>query len=93
MEKHKKDLVSWLNFVDCSEIKSFVELTIAPSVRQGAQNLILVSCHYTWFLESIEIEDHCFFVFYFYILVFPQTSGLGSMRANTVVLGRSVLMY
>lgn len=43
VEKHKKDLASWLNFVDCAEIKSFVELTIAPSVRQGAQNLILVS--------------------------------------------------
>ncbi|XP_020893952.1 solute carrier family 12 member 9 [Exaiptasia diaphana] len=56
IDRQKRELASWLSFVDIAEIKSFVEITIAPTIRQGAQNLIM-------------------------------TSGLGSMRANTVVLG------
>ncbi|XP_048581848.1 solute carrier family 12 member 9 isoform X2 [Nematostella vectensis] len=41
--QQKNDTGTWLNFVDCAEIKSFVELTIASSIRQGVQHLLLTS--------------------------------------------------
>lgn len=35
--------VSWLSLVDHLNIKSFVNLTIADSVRQGVQNLLFIT--------------------------------------------------
>ncbi|KAL9981220.1 hypothetical protein ACROYT_G009894 [Oculina patagonica] len=43
MKKQKRDLTTWLNFVDCTEIKAFVELTVASTIRAGAQNLLMAS--------------------------------------------------
>ena len=42
MTKQKRDLTTWLNFVDCTEIKAFVELTVTQTIRAGAQNLLMV---------------------------------------------------
>lgn len=39
----KRELTTWLNFVDCTEIKAFVELTIARTIRAGARNLLMAS--------------------------------------------------
>ena len=46
VETHKRDVDTWLNFIDCAEIKAFVELTIAPSIRSGVQDLMMVSFRY-----------------------------------------------
>jgi len=40
---HHHQLPIWLNLVDVAKIKAFVELTIASTVRQGAQSLLTVS--------------------------------------------------
>lgn len=42
MMRQKRDLTTWLNFVDCTEIKAFVELTVASTIRTGAQSLLMV---------------------------------------------------
>ena len=42
-ETHHRQLPVWLNMVDLAKVKAFVELTIAPTVRQGAQSLFTVS--------------------------------------------------
>ena len=42
MRRQKRDLTTWLNFVDCTEIKAFVELTVSNTIRAGAQNLLMV---------------------------------------------------
>ena len=42
-ETHHRQLPIWLNMVDMAKVKAFVELTIAPTVRQGAQSLLTVS--------------------------------------------------
>ena len=42
VEAYSRDVTTWLNFVECVEIKAFVQQTIAPSVRIGAQNLLMV---------------------------------------------------
>ena len=42
-EAHRRQLPIWLNMVDMAKVKAFVELTIAPTVRQGAQSLLTVS--------------------------------------------------
>ena len=42
-ESHHRQLPIWLNMVDLAKVKAFVELTIAPTVRQGAQSLLTVS--------------------------------------------------
>ncbi len=36
-------LNAWLTFVEISKVKAFVELSIAPSIRMGTQNLLAVS--------------------------------------------------
>jgi len=41
--KQRRDLTTWLNFVDCTEIKAFVELTVTRTIRAGAQNLLMAS--------------------------------------------------
>ncbi|KAJ7377254.1 hypothetical protein OS493_030065 [Desmophyllum pertusum] len=43
MMRQKRDLTTWLNFVDCTEIKAFVELTVASTLRTGAQSLLMAS--------------------------------------------------
>ena len=40
---HNNQLNIWLTFVEISKIKAFVELTIAPTIRSGAQSLLAVS--------------------------------------------------
>ena len=42
-EMHHRQLPIWLNLVDVAKVKAFVELTIASTVRQGAQSLLTVS--------------------------------------------------
>ena len=42
MRKQRRDVSTWLNFVDCTEIKAFVELTVTSTIRAGAQNLLMV---------------------------------------------------
>ena len=42
-ETHHHQLPMWLNLVDLAKVKAFVELTIASTVRQGAQSLFTVS--------------------------------------------------
>ena len=42
-ETHHRQLPMWLNLVDLAKVKAFVELTIASTVRQGAQSLFTVS--------------------------------------------------
>nr|BAB40440.1 cation-chloride cotransporter 6 [Rattus norvegicus] len=34
---------SWLSLVDLAQVKAFVDLTLSPSVRQGAQHLLRIS--------------------------------------------------
>ncbi|XP_068681220.1 solute carrier family 12 member 9-like isoform X2 [Montipora foliosa] len=43
MRKQGRDLTTWLNFVDCTGIKAFVELTVTKTIRAGAQNLLMAS--------------------------------------------------
>ena len=40
--KQRRNVTTWLNFVDCTEIKAFVELTVSSTIRAGAQNLLMV---------------------------------------------------
>ena len=42
MRKQRRALATWLNFVDCTGIKAFVELTVTKTIRAGAQNLLMV---------------------------------------------------
>lgn len=41
--RQRRNVTTWLNFVDCSEIKAFVELTVSSTIRAGAQNLLMTS--------------------------------------------------
>ncbi|XP_028400940.1 solute carrier family 12 member 9-like isoform X2 [Dendronephthya gigantea] len=41
--RHKQEIDHWYNFVRCAEIKAFVDQIVAPSVRVGAQNLLMSS--------------------------------------------------
>ncbi|XP_074635463.1 solute carrier family 12 member 9-like isoform X2 [Acropora palmata] len=43
MRKQRRALATWLNFVDCTGIKAFVELTVTKTIRAGAQNLLMAS--------------------------------------------------
>lgn len=43
LRRQKRELTTWLNFIDCTEIKAFVELTVAQTIRAGAQNLLMTS--------------------------------------------------
>ncbi|KAM7443073.1 hypothetical protein ABFA07_008158 [Porites harrisoni] len=43
VRKQKSDLTTWLNFVECTEIKAFVDLTVTGNIRTGAQNLLMAS--------------------------------------------------
>lgn len=40
--RQSRNVTTWLNFVDCTEIKAFVELTVSSTIRAGAQNLLMV---------------------------------------------------
>ncbi len=40
---YDKQLRTWLDFVEISKFKAFVELTIGDSVRQGTRSLLTVS--------------------------------------------------
>ncbi|TPX69577.1 hypothetical protein SpCBS45565_g02294 [Spizellomyces sp. 'palustris'] len=40
---YKRQLPAWLRYVDIAKVKAFVQLTISPSERVGAQNLLLGS--------------------------------------------------
>ena len=42
VRKQRSDLTTWLNFVECTEIKAFVELTVTENIRTGGQNLLMV---------------------------------------------------
>ena len=42
MRKQRRELATWLSFVDCTGIKAFVELTVTKTIRAGAQNLLMV---------------------------------------------------
>lgn len=39
---YANQLSIWLAFVEISKVKSFVELTVAPTIRSGTQNLLAV---------------------------------------------------
>ena len=41
--RHKHEIKHWYDFVRCAEIKAFVDQIVAPSVRVGTQNLLMVS--------------------------------------------------
>ncbi|KAI9016999.1 amino acid permease-domain-containing protein [Gaertneriomyces semiglobifer] len=43
LAEYKRQLPAWLRYADIAEVKAFVQLTIAPSERIGAQNLMLSS--------------------------------------------------
>lgn len=45
-EYYNKQLKTWLDFVEISKFKAFVELTIADNVRQGTRSLLTVSNSY-----------------------------------------------
>ncbi|XP_065190112.1 solute carrier family 12 member 9-like isoform X2 [Sycon ciliatum] len=40
---YREQLPTWIDFVDTSRLKAFVELTISPSVRQGVRGLLTTS--------------------------------------------------
>ena len=40
---YNRQLNVWLDFVDISKVKAFVELSVSDSVRAGARNLLTVS--------------------------------------------------
>ena len=42
MQYYREQLPLWIDFVDASKLKAFVELTISQSVRQGARGLLTV---------------------------------------------------
>ena len=48
VRKQKSDLTTWLNFVECTEIKAFVDLTVTGNIRTGAQNLLMVIMEITF---------------------------------------------
>lgn len=48
VRKQKSDLTTWLNFVECTEIKAFVDLTVTGNIRTGAQNLLMVIIEITF---------------------------------------------
>ena len=48
VRKQKSDLTTWLNFVECTEIKAFVDLTVTGNTRTGAQNLLMVIMEITF---------------------------------------------
>ena len=50
--KQRRDLTTWLNFVDCTEIKAFVELTVTRTIRAGAQNLLMVIAFFGFLVTS-----------------------------------------
>ena len=39
---HNQQLQTWLDFVEISKFKAFVELTVSESVRDGCRNLLTV---------------------------------------------------
>jgi hypothetical protein len=41
--RHKQEIDHWYSFVRCAEIKAFVDQIVAPSIRVGVQNLLMVS--------------------------------------------------
>lgn len=40
---YSNQLKTWLDFVEISKFKAFVELTVSDSVRAGTRNLLTVS--------------------------------------------------
>jgi hypothetical protein len=40
--RHNQEIDHWYNFVRCAEIKAFVDQIVAPSIRVGVQNLLMV---------------------------------------------------
>ena len=40
---YNQQLKTWLDFVEISKFKAFVELTVADTIRQGTRGLLTVS--------------------------------------------------
>lgn len=75
---------SWLSLVDHLNIKAFVNLTLADSVRHGIQHLLFISglgqCRH----RHVLCFCYSFFNRSFLLLILTSTGG---MRPNTLVLG------
>ena len=60
MRKQRRALATWLNFVDCTGTKAFVELTVTKTIRAGAQNLLMVKTDHKpqWFSFYRPLQEH-----------------------------------
>lgn len=74
---------SWLSLVDHLNIKAFVNLTLADSVRHGIQHLLFISGLGQLFRRHVLCFHYSFLNSSFLLFVFSP----GGMRPNTLVLG------
>lgn len=74
---------SWLSLVDHLNIKAFVNLTLADSVRHGIQHLLFISGLGQCYRRPVLCFSYSFLNCSFLFIVLPA----GGMRPNTLVLG------
>ena len=82
-EYHNKQLKLWLDLVEISKVKAFVELTISDSVRNGARNLLTVSkCGPVNFEAKIKLSH----VFWGMLFVHAETRNVPNIHYNLPLL-------
>ena len=67
-KRQRRNVTTWLNFVDCTEIKAFVELNVSSTIRAGAQNLLMVG---NLMFFNIKLPLNCERWFCFILNYFP----------------------